>query len=59
MRFKTGFPLNDLSRRYKEKVENRLLTGGQLIPLSSNMCTTAIRNCIRGVFYPETNRESF
>lgn len=49
-----GFPLNDLSRRYKDKVQNRLMEGGQLIPLSNSMCTQAIKNCIHGIFYPET-----
>lgn len=48
-----GFPLNDLSRRYKDRVQNKLMQGGQLIPLSNNMCTQAIRNCIKGVFYSE------
>lgn len=53
-----GFPLNDLSRRYKDKVQQRLLEGGQQIPLSNNMCTTAIRQCINGIFYPEKIRAS-
>lgn len=33
MRFKIGFPLNDLSRRYKDKVKN-LLQGGNLIEIN-------------------------
>ena len=53
-----GFPLNDLSRRYKDKVQNRLMQGGQLIPLSNSMCTSAIKKCIQGIFYPETLRDS-
>lgn len=53
-----GFPLNDLSRRYRDKVEKKLFEGGQLIPLSNNMCTQAIKRCIQGIFYPNTIKES-
>lgn len=54
-----GFPLNDLSRRYKDKVERKLMEGGQKIPFSNNMCTQVIRNCIKGIFYSELTKESF
>lgn len=58
MLFKIGFPLNDLSRRYKDKVQKKLMEGGQQIPLSNNMCTIAIKRCMQGIFYPNTNIES-
>lgn len=47
-----GYPISDLSRVYKNKVEKKLLEGGQNIPFSNAMCTKAIKNCVEGIFYP-------
>lgn len=46
-----GYPLNDLSRRYREKVEQNLMEGGQQLPFSQNMCSQALKNCIKGIFF--------
>lgn len=48
----SGYPVSDLSRRYKDKIEKKLLAGGQMLPLKNIACTTAIRQCIQGIFYP-------
>lgn len=47
-----GYPISDLSRRYRDKVENKLLQGGQEIPFSNSFCTLALKKCIEGIFYP-------
>lgn len=52
-----GYPINNLSRVYKDKVEKKLLQGGQKIPFSQFMCTAAIKKCIQGIFYPEMLKE--
>lgn len=44
-----GYSLNDLSRRYKDKVKN-LLEGGYKIELSNKCCTQAILNCVNYIF---------
>ncbi len=45
----SGFSLNDLSRRYRDKVKN-LLEGNYKIKLSNYYCTLAIQNCIKYIF---------
>lgn len=44
-----GFNLNDLSRRYKDKVKN-LLKGDYKIEFSNNCCTQIIQKCIINIF---------
>lgn len=44
-----GFNLNDLSRRYKDKVKS-LLAGDYKIELSNNCCTQIIQKCIINIF---------
>lgn len=44
-----GYSLNDLTRRYKDKVKG-LLEGGHKIELSNKCCTQAIFNCINYIF---------
>lgn len=41
----SGFNLNDLSRRYKDKVKN-LLKGNYKINLQNEYCTQVIKQCI-------------
>ncbi len=48
----SGFNLNDLSRRYKDKVKN-LLEGGYKINLENEYCTEVIKKCIKHVFCKE------
>ena len=52
----SGYPLNDLSRKYKEKVEKKLMEGGQQLPFSKSMCTIALKKCIEGIFELCKNR---
>lgn len=49
-----GYPVSDLSRVYRDKIEKKLTQGGQRIPFSNNMCTSVIKQCINGIFYPGT-----
>lgn len=51
MPFKVGYPVSELSRVYKDKVEKKLMEGGQQLPFSNAMCTTAIKKCIEGIFF--------
>lgn len=44
-----GYSLNDLSRRYKDKIKG-LLEGGYKIELSNKCCTQAIFNCVNFIF---------
>lgn len=44
-----GYNLNDLTRRYKDKVKN-LLRGNYKIELSNNCCTQIIQRCIVNIF---------
>lgn len=44
-----GFPLNDLSRRYKTKVKS-LLSGGNRVALDIKCCSDVLCNCIHFIF---------
>lgn len=52
----SGYPVSELSRRYRDKVEKKLMEGGQLIPLSNSMCSVVIKKCIEGIFYPSMRK---
>lgn len=49
MRFNLGFNINDLSRRYKDKVK-KLLQGDYKINLENKYCTYAIIQCVSKIF---------
>ena len=51
-----GYPVSNLSRVYRSKVENKLLQGGQKIPFKNIYCTGVLKRCIEGIFYPELKR---
>lgn len=46
----SGYPINDLSRVYRDKVEKKLMEGGQELPFSNSICTVVIKKCIEGIF---------
>lgn len=48
----SGFNLNDLTRRYKDKVKS-LLSGDYKIELDNTYCTEVIKNCIKHIFCKE------
>lgn len=45
----SGFNLNDLSRRYKDKVKS-LLEGNYKIKLENKCCTQVLQQCIKSIF---------
>lgn len=45
----SGFPISDLSRRYKDKVKN-LLEGNYKINLENKYCTDVLKQCIKSIF---------
>lgn len=45
----SGFALNDLSRRYKDKVKS-LLEGNYKINLENKYCTQVLQQCIKSIF---------
>lgn len=45
----SGFALNDLSRRYKDKVKS-LLEGNYKINLENKYCTQVLQGCIKSIF---------
>lgn len=45
----SGFNLNDLSRRYKDKVKS-LLEGNYKINLENKYCTQVFHQCIKSIF---------
>ena len=45
----SGFNLNDLSRRYKDKVKS-LLEGNYKINLENKYCTQVFQQCIKSIF---------
>lgn len=45
----SGYNINDLSRRYKDKIKN-LLKGDYQVNLSNEYCTNIIRKCICHIF---------
>ncbi len=45
----SGFPLNNLTRRYKEKLKTTL-TGGYKVELNKKYCLNVLRKCIWSIF---------
>lgn len=46
-----GYPVSDLSRRYKDKVIKKLTEGGQQLPFKNSCCTSVLKKCLQGVFF--------